>query len=159
MTYAIKYIRTSSPSSFILENVQGLLRIDNGRVFDWIIKELQKGDRYVVSWKVINTKTCGIPQSRPRLYIVGLRRDVSSKPFLFPFEIAPMALCDLLDPGALGDSHLRMPPMTQRSARSNVAAVLKGQVVRRALVQGAELILDIDASSSWRGKPSECSPR
>ena len=42
-----------------------------------VLKSLRDGLRneYIVSWRVLNTADFGLPQNRPRLYIIGMRRD------------------------------------------------------------------------------------
>ena len=66
-------IKRKQPRMFVLENVKGLLSNDKGRTWKIIWGELQKLQRlgYNVDWKVLNTKDYGIPQSRPRVFIVG----------------------------------------------------------------------------------------
>ena len=39
-----------------------------------MLESLKGSGRYFVSWRVLNCVGVGLPQSRPRLYIVGLRR-------------------------------------------------------------------------------------
>ena len=39
-----------------------------------MLASLRSGDNYIVSWRVLNTADNGIPQNRPRLYIIGLLR-------------------------------------------------------------------------------------
>ena len=77
----LKVIRKKLPKYFILENVRGLLSNDGGRTWDTIWKKLQMLKRYGVSWKLLNTKDYGIPQSRRRVFIVGVR---DGEPFEFP---------------------------------------------------------------------------
>ncbi len=45
------------------------------KAFGKILCTLRASGRYFVSWRVINRLDFGLPQSRPRIYIVGLRRD------------------------------------------------------------------------------------
>lgn len=68
--YLLKYIKNSKPNCFLLENVMGLLSSDNGKYFKFIIKSLQNVG-YNVSWELLNSKNFGLPQNRPRIYIVG----------------------------------------------------------------------------------------
>lgn len=73
----LKVIKEKLPSVFILENVKGILSIDEGKTFKKIIKSLNKIEDglYDVKWKVLNTKDYGIPQNRERIFIVGTRLD------------------------------------------------------------------------------------
>lgn len=78
----LQYIRHHSPKYFVLENVKTLLTIDNGQTWRTIMSMLRAVPGYEVSHAVMNTKDYGIPQSRRRLYIVGMR-DVE-RAFEFP---------------------------------------------------------------------------
>lgn len=78
----VKYIETHRPKWFVLENVKNLIHMQGGKVFESILKELSKLSGYEVSHSVLNTKEYGIPQSRNRLYIVGVRD--ADEPFSFP---------------------------------------------------------------------------
>ena len=70
---SIEYIRVYRPAAFVLENVKGILRIDDGKVFDCLISTLSDDRTYDVVWELINTNQHGVPHSRPSVYIVGLR--------------------------------------------------------------------------------------
>jgi site-specific DNA-cytosine methylase len=88
-THCIDVIHQCQPSCFILENVITLLTLQGGVYFDDIFQRLSQGGRYTIHWKKMNTKDYGIPQSRKRLYIIGLRKDVCRHTFSFP-EPQPM---------------------------------------------------------------------
>lgn len=80
-------IEKTRPKAFLLENVEGLLRHDKGRTFKIILETLVKDLNYtIVGAKlnpeddeitfdnksfIINSKNFGVPQNRPRAYIMG----------------------------------------------------------------------------------------
>ena len=66
-----KILEKSKPKAFVFENVKGLLSINNGKDFQLIIKTLQDLN-YFIHYKVLNAVNYNIPQSRERLFIVGL---------------------------------------------------------------------------------------
>jgi DNA (cytosine-5)-methyltransferase 1 len=68
--YLKTYIQESKPKAFLLENVKGLLVNNNGKYFKFIINTL-KNIGYNISWCVLNSKDFGLPQNRPRVYIIG----------------------------------------------------------------------------------------
>lgn len=86
--YCMEVIRHTKPMCVLLENVKGLLTIDNGNTFDTIVNELEKLS-YYVDWNVLNTKDYGIPQHRERLYIVALHSSIKRNSFVWP-EPIPM---------------------------------------------------------------------
>ena len=79
--YCMDVIKRLRPKAFILENVKGLLSIDEGHTFDTIITSLESLS-YRLDWNVLNTKDYGIPQNRERLFIIGLLPDI--EPFEWP---------------------------------------------------------------------------
>jgi DNA (cytosine-5)-methyltransferase 1 len=67
----LEVIRAKRPQYFILENVRGLQTHRQGRTFATVWKHLTDLPGYTVKWKVLNTRDLGIPQNRPRLFMVG----------------------------------------------------------------------------------------
>ena len=87
----LKYIETKLPKVFVLENVKGLVKLNNGKDLNRILKLLRRvrlrdhSRAYVIKHQIIDTKEQGIPQSRPRWYCVGIRKDCSeADSFTFP---------------------------------------------------------------------------
>ena len=68
------------PSIFLIENVEGLLNIDDGDTIKFIISELEKRE-YTVTYKLLNSMNYNVPQKRKRLIIIGTKLNV---PFEFP---------------------------------------------------------------------------
>jgi DNA (cytosine-5)-methyltransferase 1 len=93
----LKVIKYKEPKFFILENVKGLKTHDNGNTFKVILGNLNSLENYSIYWEVLNTKDYGIPQSRPRLFIVGIRVDVQTRPFSFPEHIVSKDIRDYID--------------------------------------------------------------
>ncbi|WP_237075742.1 DNA cytosine methyltransferase [Mycobacteroides abscessus] len=83
------------PAAFFLENVKGLLRHDGGRTFDVIRTVLTEDLGYSLHAQVIRACDFGVPQLRPRLFMVGFNRPAT--PFAFP-EPVPLTttLSDVL---------------------------------------------------------------
>lgn len=81
-------LETKKPKAFILENVRHLLKHDNGRTFNIIYDHLVRAN-YYVEFKILHASEFGVPQLRPRIFIVGFHNDQvdTSKPFLFPKSI------------------------------------------------------------------------
>ena len=75
--YLVQGLRQSGrqPSLIVLENVIGLLTLDKGRDFASICLKLQQLD-YCYGAVVIDAKNF-VPQSRPRVFIVAVKRGVS----------------------------------------------------------------------------------
>lgn len=108
--YAIKAISDLRPKAFIFENVKGLLRSSFSEYFEYIILRLEYPDctdvgfndwkdhltklrslsncletlpEYNIEYQLINAANLGVPQTRERVIIVGIRSDIGGK-FEFP---------------------------------------------------------------------------
>lgn len=81
--HSIDYITCQRPRVVVIENVKGLTCGKNKKILDDILCAL-KDLGYTVEWKVMNTKDHGIPHSRPRLYIIGIRTRFLAKSIAFP---------------------------------------------------------------------------
>lgn len=68
----MKFVKTNIPKIVILENVQGLLKHDNGKSFTKIKEDLER-EGYSIVFKVLKCSDYGIPQMRKRLFIVGFK--------------------------------------------------------------------------------------
>jgi len=83
--HSLNYVIEKLPSVVVFENVAGLLHRKHKAVFRTINLVL-KTLGYNVSHKLVNTKDHGIPQSRPRVYIIGTDRGGSNK-MVWPREV------------------------------------------------------------------------
>ena len=71
----MEIIAEKQPRIVFLENVPNLVRHDKGRTFKVILDELEKAG-YTVSTKILDSSYFGVPQSRSRIYIVGLQKRI-----------------------------------------------------------------------------------
>ncbi len=84
-------LRIKKPAVFFLENVRHLKNHDGGKTFKVIYKSLQNLN-YTFDYKIIKASDFGLPQHRPRIYMVGfykpLLKDMYKElAFTFPREI------------------------------------------------------------------------
>jgi DNA (cytosine-5)-methyltransferase 1 len=68
----IRFLDEFEPTSFVLENVPGMLSLAKGAVFDLILSEFQRR-KYAVSVKILFAAQYGVPQQRWRLILLGTR--------------------------------------------------------------------------------------
>lgn len=78
----LRILKDKQPKAFILENVKGLLSIQNGEIFNMIVEKL-KDVGYNIYTKILEAKDYGTPQLRKRLFFVGIRKDICAN-FEFP---------------------------------------------------------------------------
>ena len=97
---AIRLIREIRPRAVMLENVRGFLDSGFEEYRDHIITEIKKLG-YVTHIKLLNASDYGVPQLRPRVVIVGIRKDQAGA-FEYPQEhprespTVGETLCDLM---------------------------------------------------------------
>lgn len=82
-------IEKRNPEVILLENVVGLLNSHKGKDFAIILRELVSHG-YAVSWRVVNARYFGAPQSRSRVFMCAWRGDYK-KAVTTLFEAVPGA--------------------------------------------------------------------
>ncbi len=94
--HIVAYITERLPKAFLLENVVGLTWKLHRKAFNQMLETLRQSGRYFVSWRILNACDFGIPQNRPRLFIVGMLRsavaDTKGFPWPTPRKKQPLPL-------------------------------------------------------------------
>ena len=72
-------VELSKPKAFLIENVKGMATLYGGKVKEDVTNEFSKLG-YQISTKILNSKFFGVPQSRERLFYIGLKKSVFSFP-------------------------------------------------------------------------------
>ncbi len=75
-SYGVKALKKFNPKWFLAENVGGLRNANDGKAFIKILTELREAG-YVVTTHLYKFEEYGIPQSRHRIIIVGIRKDIN----------------------------------------------------------------------------------
>ncbi len=83
----VRVIDAKKPKFFVAENVKGLTSLSGGKVFRMILSDFSALG-YSVSYKILNAADYGVPQTRIRVIIVGVRNDID---FEYSF---PDPVCD-----------------------------------------------------------------
>ena len=80
----LRVVSIVKPKYFVAENVSGLKQLSSGT---FLKEQLDAYDKagYHVTHKLLNAQNYGVPQSRKRLFIVGVRKDLGQA-FEFPKE-------------------------------------------------------------------------
>jgi DNA (cytosine-5)-methyltransferase 1 len=78
----LRVIRSVRPRYFMAENVSGLKHLKSGSFLQEQI-DAYSIEGYATSYQMLNAKDYGVPQSRKRLFIVGIRKDLNQE-FSFP---------------------------------------------------------------------------
>ena len=80
----VRIIEDKNPAAFFLENVRHLKNHDNGRTFN-VIKKTLESLGYSFIYKIVKASEHGLPQHRPRLFMVGFKgEETKLSTFKFP---------------------------------------------------------------------------
>lgn len=79
----IRFIRAKKPKFFVAENVKGILSLEKGKVFSQIVSNFSK-EGYSVKYSLLNAADYGVPQQRQRVFLFGIRDDLTALNSAFP---------------------------------------------------------------------------
>ena len=80
-------LEAKQPKAYFLENVRGLVNHDGGKTFKRIREVLEQKLGYSFYYQIVKASDYGLPQLRPRTFIVGFRDESFFKGFTFPSEL------------------------------------------------------------------------
>ncbi|KKQ35854.1 MAG: Cytosine-specific methyltransferase [Candidatus Nomurabacteria bacterium GW2011_GWB1_37_5] len=83
----IRIIKEKKPAAFFLENVRHLLNHDNGKTFEVIKKAITDELGYSFYYKIVKASDYGLPQHRPRLFMVGFKNHQIKFEFPEPIKL------------------------------------------------------------------------
>jgi DNA (cytosine-5)-methyltransferase 1 len=158
----LRVIRKFKPTVFVMENVKGLLSatVNNCRVLGNILEDLSSADYELHSLSrgrslagldidpssfLVRAEEYGVPQTRHRVFIVGIRRGVGVQPGLLKPRNDRVSVYKAIDDLPRIRSHIsgRVPP----------AGVLASRKYADSLDQWREIIRHTDVD--WFGPTSE----
>lgn len=80
----VEILKAKKPKAFFLENVRHLKNHDDGKTFKTIQKTLESLG-YSFNWQIVKASDHGLPQHRPRLFMVGFHGETTKDSgFSFP---------------------------------------------------------------------------
>lgn len=83
-----RIVKETQPRVFIYENVRGLTTHDDGHTWEVMQNVFENDLNYrITEPRVLNASDYGIPQSRRRLFVVGIREDIKCKDFQYPTPV------------------------------------------------------------------------
>lgn len=71
----LRVVSDKQPKIFVAENVKGILSLAKGAVIEAIVEDFESAG-YRVQYKLVNAADYGVPQTRQRVFIVGVRKDL-----------------------------------------------------------------------------------
>lgn len=80
-----RIVKETQPRVFIYENVRGLTTHDDGHTWEVMRSVFENDLNYrIAEPQVLNASDFGIPQSRRRLFVIGIREDIKCRDFVYP---------------------------------------------------------------------------
>ena len=121
----LRTIESSRPIAFLMEESDRVATYAGGAWWQARVLELE-AMHYNVTWGILNAAHHGVPQNRPRLWVVGLRGDSPGQPadFKMPEPLPPelrLELKDILSPKRATDNPDALP--RAEGAKFNVLKV------------------------------------
>merc|ERR1712232_189021 len=102
----------------------------------------------------------GIPQSRPRVYIIGIRKDVDDGSFEFPAAVECPNIDALMEKKSTTMCIIKkgLPPASSSTARKNVVQAKRTLVRNGSNPDRDPIVMDIDSTPSRAGWMTGLSP-
>jgi DNA (cytosine-5)-methyltransferase 1 len=111
----VKIVHETKPRFFLMENVKGILSMDQGRVIRAIEKAFQEKEGYAVQHYVLDAAWFGVPQHRERVFILGRKDgvkpispiDINNLPTDFVTVGEAISDLDFLEAGQTSNEYLK----------------------------------------------------
>ena len=144
-----RYIHECRPKAFLLENVPGLVT-QHKETFQNILSclELVGKGAYNVKHSILDAAHHGIPQHRPRLFIVGVDKQWDKGTFVWPANVGCVDLEAVLDPKDKNANLNDKPPQTQRTAKRNWVMAIKKLIKKGIHPFRTNCVINIDGSKA-----------
>lgn len=111
-----RVLKTINPDFFVMENVSGILNLDDGNFKNDIMLQSQEAG-YDIYYKKLLASDYGVPQNRVRVFFVGIKKELNKGEFRFPKKVDKKISCE----EALSDLPLfhESPRATEYASKSN----------------------------------------
>lgn len=134
----VRLIEEMNPKAIVFENVTGITSFQNGDVFSDVKESIEDLDYNVITW-TLDAKLYGIPQSRKRVFLIGMRVDELPRKPNKRRRIVNVweSIADLPIRKITNDARFPSIPIPYRSPpRSRYAELLRGS---RSAVKNCEI--------------------
>jgi DNA (cytosine-5)-methyltransferase 1 len=135
------------PSAFLLENVKGLVSLDGGKALQTILATLTDLG-YAVSYAILNSRNFGVPQNRPRIYIIGFRDGDNGFQFPLPTD-STIRLNDILERDAVPARHYLTEHALERLRLHKARHQAKGNGFGYTIIDSSQEVAGTLMSSNW----------
>lgn len=141
-SYGIKALTRFQPDWFIAENVGGLKNDNEGKTFTKILHEMQNAG-YVLYPHLYQFEDYGIPQSRHRIIIVGIRKDIKVE-----YRVPSPALYKGIDNSCR--TAITVPPIADDAFNNELTRQSEAVVARLSFIRPGENAFTADLPEHLR---------
>jgi DNA (cytosine-5)-methyltransferase 1 len=124
----IKYVAAIRPTAFLMENVNGLIGANDGRLLKSVLTGFQRVG-YEVDWRILNAANFGIPQKRERVFVIGVKKSATNSKVIFPLpthQFDGKVIGTRLKSNYLSNGNKGLPTVTVWDAISDLPSLLSG---------------------------------
>lgn len=149
-----KTVKLANPDFFVIENVKGMLTLNNGAFVNDLLERFGKGLGYTISYQLLNAADYGIPQNRYRVFYIGIKKIkfVFPKPFNYKLT-AKDGIGDLL--GATSENYGSAPQNDfQREMRGAMTKPFNQDYTKHS-EQTISIISQVPDGGNIRNLPAE----
>lgn len=82
----IRELVQTQPLFFVAENVKGMMTLGKGEVLRQIIEDFSSAG-YTVTAYLVNARDYGVPQSRERVFLIGVHKEKTEEKFGYHYEL------------------------------------------------------------------------
>lgn len=125
--FGVEILQHFKPRFFVAENVSGLISSNEGKVFEKILDELHSSG-YTLYPHIYFFEQFGVPQTRRRIIIVGIRKDIKAT-FRVPAVNSPLRSCR---------DAIENPPISPNTANQELTAQSKTVIERLKHIKPGE---------------------
>lgn len=92
----IRIAKYKKPKFMFLENVKHILKVSNGKVFEYIKKNIEEIG-YILQIFNLSPHNYGIPQQRERIFFICIRNDIYTSPIKLFYHNKNLKIDDIID--------------------------------------------------------------
>lgn len=82
----IRALIQTQPEFFVAENVKGMMTLGHGEVLSQIVSDFAAAG-YTVTPHLVNAREYGVPQSRERVFLIGVHKEKIEKKYGFHYQL------------------------------------------------------------------------
>ena len=139
----LEYVALRRPKVVVLEQVQAILEKKHSKIWNYILKILNKLD-YAFDHKVLTTQDFAIPQSRPRVYILAVAKEICAGTVKLPEKRSEKVdLHHFIQKDQAGSEVLQLP---------------KYERLLGSAMWSKGYILDVGSSEKFQAVMTNCAP-